>query len=87
MTHVGDLGNCLTDQLAKLISLDNEAARSLSDVGSAVTSFKHVLEAGYRTPDIAEGTGGFVVKTREIGQLICEAVTEIADMRHAYHAV
>ena len=46
-----------------------------------------VLEAGYRTPDIAEGTGGWVVTTSEFGELICEAVTEIADMRHAYHAV
>ena len=25
--------------------------------------------------------------TVPIGELICEAVTEIADMRHAYHAV
>ena len=46
-----------------------------------------VLEAGYRTPDIAEGTGGYVVTTSEFGELICQAVTEIADMRHAYHAV
>lgn len=50
-------------------------------------AIEHVLEAGYRTPDIAEGTGGYVVKTDEIGELICQAVTEIADMRHAYHAV
>jgi len=50
-------------------------------------AIEHVLEAGYRTPDIAEGTGGYVVKTSEIGELICEAVAEIADMRHAYHAV
>src|ERR1044072_5512826 len=48
---------------------------------------EHVLEAGYRTPDIAGGTGGYVVKTDEIGELVCQAVTEIADMRHAYHAV
>jgi 3-isopropylmalate dehydrogenase len=48
---------------------------------------EHVLEAGYRTPDIAEGTGGWVVTTSEFGEVICEAVTEIADMRHAYHAV
>lgn len=46
-----------------------------------------VLEAGYRTLDIAEGTGGYVVTTSEFGELICQAVTEIADMRHAYHAV
>ena len=50
-------------------------------------AIEHVLEAGYRTPDIAEGTGGYVVKTDEIGEVICDAVTEIADMRHAYHAV
>ena len=48
---------------------------------------RDVLEAGYRTPDIAEGTGGYVVTTSEFGELICQAVTEIADMRHAYHAV
>jgi 3-isopropylmalate dehydrogenase len=46
-----------------------------------------VLEAGYRTPDIAAGTGGYVVTTSEFGEMICQAVTEIADMRHAYHAV
>jgi 3-isopropylmalate dehydrogenase len=51
------------------------------------TAIENVLEAGYRTPDIAEGTGGFVVTTSEFGELICQAVTEIADMRHAYHAV
>jgi len=46
-----------------------------------------VLEAGYRTPDIAAGTGGYVVTTSEFGELLCQSVTEIADMRHAYHAV
>jgi 3-isopropylmalate dehydrogenase len=50
-------------------------------------AIEHVLEAGYRTRDIADGTGGCVVTTSELGELICEAVTEIADMRHAYHAV
>ena len=61
-------------------NLEQEA----SDIELAI---EHVLEAGYRTPDIAEGTGGYVVKTSEIGEVICEAVAEIADMRHAYHAV
>jgi len=54
------------------------------DIESAI---EHVLEAGYRTPDIAKGTGGYVISTSEFGEVICEAVTEIADMRHAYHAV
>jgi 3-isopropylmalate dehydrogenase len=61
-------------------NLEHEA----SDIDLAI---EHVLEAGYRTPDIAEGTGGWVVATSELGELVCEAVTEIADMRHAYHAV
>ena len=54
------------------------------DIEQAIES---VLDAGYRTPDIAEGTSGYVVTTNEFAELICEAVTEIADMRHAYHAV
>ncbi len=55
-----------------------------NDIESAIES---VLEAGYRTPDIASGTAGFVVSTKEIGQLVSEALAEIVDMRHAYHAV
>jgi 3-isopropylmalate dehydrogenase len=50
-------------------------------------AIEHVLEAGYRTPDIAAGTGGYVVTTGDFGKVISDAVTEIADMRHAYHAV
>jgi 3-isopropylmalate dehydrogenase len=50
-------------------------------------AIENVLDAGYRTPDIAEGTGGFVITTSEFGEVICQAVAEIADMRHAYHAV
>src|SRR5690348_2575505 len=50
-------------------------------------AIEHVLEAGYRTPDIASGTGGFMATTSEMGELVCQAVTEIVDMRHAYHAV
>ena len=46
-----------------------------------------VLKAGYRTPDIDDGQMRYSAKTAEIGQLVCEAVAEIADMRHAYHAV
>lgn len=48
-------------------------------------AIQNVLEAGYRTADIA--AGGHASRTAEMGELICEAVTEIADMRYAYHAV
>jgi len=46
-----------------------------------------VLAAGYRTMDIAPGTSGQLIGTVEMGQLVAEAVAEIANMRHAYHAV
>ncbi|HEU4767942.1 MAG TPA: 3-isopropylmalate dehydrogenase [Pyrinomonadaceae bacterium] len=48
-------------------------------------AIQHVLDAGYRTADIAGGIRA--TRTSEMGELICEAVTEIADMRYAYHAV
>ena len=60
--------------------LDQEA----TDIELAIES---VLAAGYRTPDVAEGTDGYVANTAEIGELVSQAVTEIVDMRHAYHAV
>ena len=56
--------------------------RDATDIEQAI---QHVLDAGHRTADIA---GGFhASRTSEMGELICEAVTEIADMRYAYHAV
>ncbi len=61
-------------------NLEQEA----SDIEQAI---ELVLEAGYRTPDIAGDTSGYVVSTAEIGQLVLEAVAEVIDMRHAYHAV
>jgi 3-isopropylmalate dehydrogenase len=45
-------------------------------------AIRAVLDAGYRTPDIARG-GGRPARTSDIGRLVAEAV----DMRHAYHAV
>ena len=57
------------------------------DASDIELAIENVLEAGYRTADIAKGTGGYVVTTSDFGKVICEAVTEIADMRHAYHAV
>ena len=46
-----------------------------------------VLNAGYRTPDIDGGGKRYIATTSEIGELVCEAIAEIAEMRHAYHAV
>jgi 3-isopropylmalate dehydrogenase len=69
---------------AMMLRYSFDLEQEASDIELAIHD---VLEAGYRTPDIAEGTGGYIVTTSEFGELICQAVTEIADMRHAYHAV
>lgn len=61
-------------------NLEQEA----SDIEAAI---EHVLEAGYRTPDIAGDGRGFMASTAEIGEMVCQEVTELADLRHAYHAV
>jgi 3-isopropylmalate dehydrogenase len=53
------------------------------DIESAARA---VLDAGYRTQDIAR-PGARGARTDEIGRLVAEAVAEAADMRHAYHAV
>jgi 3-isopropylmalate dehydrogenase len=66
--------------LRQTARLDEEAA----DIEAAI---QVVLNAGYRTRDIAQGTGGHLISTAEMGQLVAEAVFEIANMRQAYHAV
>jgi 3-isopropylmalate dehydrogenase len=63
------------------------SAKLEQDACDIERAIEHVLEAGYRTPDIATGTGGYVATTAEIGELVCEALAGIVDMRHAYHAV
>jgi 3-isopropylmalate dehydrogenase len=50
-------------------------------------AIRAVLEIGYRTRDIAHGTGGHLVGTEEMGELVAETLVSMADMRHAYHAV
>ena len=69
---------------AMMLRHSAQLEQEASDIELAID---HVLEAGYRTPDIAAGTNGYLATTSEIGELVCQAVTEIADMRHAYHAV
>jgi len=73
--------------IASAAMMLRHAANLDQDASDIEIAIEHVLEAGYRTPDIASGTGGYPAGTVEMGELVCEAVTEIADMRHAYHAV
>ncbi|MBA3515386.1 MAG: 3-isopropylmalate dehydrogenase [Pyrinomonadaceae bacterium] len=50
-------------------------------------AIRAVLDAGYRTPDLYRGPGKRVVQTSEMGSLVVEAFSDIANQRHAYHAV
>ena len=64
------------------LGLNNEAAI----VESAIDM---VLAEGWRTPDILRGSpkGACRVTTAEMGTLVERAVSDVMNMRHAYHAV
>ena len=49
-------------------------------------AIRAVLDAGYRTPDLDRGPGKRVVQTSEMGSLVVEAFSAIANERHACHA-
>jgi 3-isopropylmalate dehydrogenase len=69
---------------AMLLRYTAELEQEADEIEEAI---RVVLKAGYRTPDIAGLSRQYLATTSEIGELVCEAVGEIADMRHAYHAV
>ena len=71
--------------IASAAMMLRHSAKLEQEAGDIERAIQHVLEAGYRTADIA--LGGYATSTSDMGELICEAVTEIADMRYAYHAV
>jgi 3-isopropylmalate dehydrogenase len=54
------------------------------DIEAAISE---VLEAGYRTADLARGKTRQVVSTSDMGSLVEEALMGILDRRYAYHAV
>jgi len=64
--------------LRNTANLEQEAR----DVEDAI---KLVLEQGYRTKDL--GKSYKTVSTTDMGELIIDALAEVADRRHAYHAV
>lgn len=66
--------------LRQTAGLEDEAA----DIELAISA---ALDAGFRTRDIAVGSSGHLIGTAEMGQRVTEAIVEMADMRHAYHAV
>jgi 3-isopropylmalate dehydrogenase len=73
--------------IASAAMLLRQTARLEEEAADIEAAIQVVLDAGYRTRDIAQGTGGHLISTAEMGQLVAEAVFEIANMRQAYHAV
>lgn len=73
--------------IASAAMLLRYAAKLEQEAEDIEESINHVLRAGYRTPDIKSPVGDVMASTAEMGQLITEALAEIADRRHAYHAV
>ena len=69
---------------AMLLRYSGGLEREADDIEEAI---QLVLNAGYRTRDIRAGSSGYVAKTSEIGERVAEAIAEVADLRHAYHAV
>jgi 3-isopropylmalate dehydrogenase len=62
-------------------------ARLEREAQDVEASIRTVLERGYRTADIQGRNVRCIVGTEEMGTLVAETVAELADMRHAYHAV
>jgi 3-isopropylmalate dehydrogenase len=73
--------------IASAAMLLRHSARLEDEAKDIEVAIGEVLKAGNRTLDIARGTGGQIVSTTEMGRMVSEAVAEIADIRHAYHAV
>jgi len=64
------------------LGMENEAA----DLESAI---EMVLAEGWRTPDLVRGSAAGVrrINTVEMGTLVERALSDVMNMRHAYHAV
>jgi 3-isopropylmalate dehydrogenase len=69
---------------AMLLRHSARLEREASDIEAAI---RGALEAGYRTEDLRGAQGRYTIGTSEMGALVADRVAELADIRHAYHAV
>ncbi len=63
------------------------SAKLEDEAGDIEAAIDSVLNAGHRTRDIARDVDAPAISTSEMGDMVCDAVAEVADMRHAYHSV
>lgn len=73
--------------ICSAIMLLRHTAKAESEAADIDRAIQLTLEAGYRTRDIARGTGDCLIGCAEMGERIRIALAEVADMRYAYHAV
>ncbi len=73
--------------IASAAMLLRHTAHLTDEAEDIEAAIDNVLDAGYRTRDIATSDSNRVISTSEMGGLVCDAVAQVADIRHAYHAV
>ena len=73
--------------IASVAMLLRHSCRMESEAADLETAIVQVLDAGYRTPDIAGRSKTHLVNTREMGSLVERAFVGMLDRRFAYHAV
>src|SRR5947209_7437347 len=73
--------------IASAALLLRHSARLEQEATDVESAIRDTLEAGYRTADLRGARGKYRIGTSEMGLLVAERVAELADMRHAYHAV
>ncbi|HVP42870.1 MAG TPA: 3-isopropylmalate dehydrogenase [Terriglobales bacterium] len=63
------------------------SAQLPEDASAIERAIGDVLNAGYRTPDIRRNGSKFTIKTADMGKVVAEAVVQVLEREHAYHAV
>ncbi len=69
---------------AMLLRYTGQLEQEADEIEEAI---RMVLNEGYRTPDIDCGGAKYIANTSEVGEFVCDAIAEIADLHYAYHAV
>jgi 3-isopropylmalate dehydrogenase len=69
---------------AMLLRYSGGLEQEADDIEAAIQA---TLNAGYRSRDISANRSDNIATTSELGELVAESLAEIADSRHAYHAV
>jgi 3-isopropylmalate dehydrogenase len=81
-----DLANPL-GAIASAAMLLRHTAKLEEDAQDVEAAIAKVLRDGYRTADLARGCTRFTVTTSEMGSLVENALADVTQQRHAYHAV